>query len=129
MNGNKFIFDSNIIIYLSKGILNARKFTRAEDVPYISVITYIEVMGYHFMKKEEESFIKKFCQEAYIIPLDDQIVNKVIALRQKKKIKIPDAIIAATAIENNLQLITRNTDDFKDIPNLKLLNPFYTQKS
>jgi predicted nucleic acid-binding protein len=45
-------------------------------------------------------------------------------LRQQHKIKLPDAIIAATAMAEGLTLITRNSDDFKNINSLKLLNPW-----
>ncbi|OFX50014.1 MAG: hypothetical protein A2046_01880 [Bacteroidetes bacterium GWA2_30_7] len=124
MNGNKFLFDSNILIYLSKGLLDAKTFTNKEDIPYVSVITYMEVMGYHFKNKNEENFMNQFCAGAYIIPLNDDIVTKVIELRKKHKVKLPDAIIAATAIENKLKLLTRNTGDFKNIPKLNLFNPF-----
>ncbi|MBW8050027.1 MAG: type II toxin-antitoxin system VapC family toxin [Cytophagales bacterium] len=128
MNGDKLLFDSNIIIYLSKGLLDAKEFTNAEDVPHISVITYMEVMGYRFKRVKEKRFIEKFCADAYILSLDDEIVNKVIALRKEKNIKLPDAIITATALKNKMQLITRNTVDFKNIKGLNLFNPFDNNK-
>jgi len=61
---------------------------------------------------------------AYIYPLTPPIVKQTIQLKQEYKIKTPDAIIAATALTHTLTLITRNTDDFKMIPHLQLLNPF-----
>jgi hypothetical protein len=51
-------------------------------------------------------------------------VAKCNVLRKKKKTKLPDAIIAATALELGLTLITRNIGDFKNIPNLKSINPW-----
>jgi predicted nucleic acid-binding protein len=51
-------------------------------------------------------------------------MNNVIELRKKNKTKLPDAIIAATALELGLTLITRNIGDFKNIPNLKSINPW-----
>jgi predicted nucleic acid-binding protein len=51
-------------------------------------------------------------------------VNKTIQLRQKQKIKLPDAIIAATALVNGLALVSNNTKDFKNIPDLELVNPY-----
>ncbi|MEZ0483414.1 PIN domain-containing protein [Fibrella aquatica] len=51
------------------------------------------------------------------------MVNQTIALRKARKIKVPDAIIAATALVNQLTLITNNTKDFLNIPSLSILDP------
>ena len=59
-----------------------------------------------------------------IVDISPKVVAECVHLRRKKKIKLPDAIIAATAIANNLTLITRNTKDFETITGLSLLNPF-----
>jgi len=56
--------------------------------------------------------------------LNRDIARVTIALRKDHKIKLGDAIIAATALVNNLTIITRNIVDFKNIEGLKLLNPF-----
>jgi len=59
-----------------------------------------------------------------VINLDSNIVEEVIKIKQSKKIKLPDAIIAATAIQNNLQLLTANVSDFKGISKkLIITNP------
>jgi len=65
-----------------------------------------------------------FTQEAYVFPLNEDIVAKTIELRKKYKIKLPDAIIAATALVFNLVLITHNTIDFKNIKNLKMMDSY-----
>ena len=51
-------------------------------------------------------------------------INKTIELRKNLKIKIPDAIIAATALTNDLILVTRNTDDFRNMTGLEVMNPW-----
>jgi hypothetical protein len=56
--------------------------------------------------------------------MDDAIVDKTIEVRSLYKIKLPDAIIAATAIGNGLVLVTRNTKDFKDIEGLEVIDPY-----
>ena len=58
-----------------------------------------------------------------MIALDDDITAKTIELRKKYKIKLPDAIIAATALVFELTLITGNIDDFKNIEGIDILNP------
>ena len=55
---------------------------------------------------------------------EEIIVNKTIHIRQKQKIKLPDAIIASTALANGLVLISRNTKDFTNIPGLEVVNPY-----
>lgn len=58
-----------------------------------------------------------------ILDLTSDIVNKCIDIRKKQKTKLPDAIIAATALVHDFTLITRNISDFKNIDDLKLINP------
>jgi predicted nucleic acid-binding protein len=62
-------------------------------------------------------------ENAEIIGLDDEIVDTVIQLRRNKSIKLPDAIIAATAMVNQWTLVTRNENDFSGIE-LTILNPY-----
>ncbi|MCF8234146.1 MAG: type II toxin-antitoxin system VapC family toxin [Bacteroidales bacterium] len=125
MNGIDKLLDSNILIYLSKKLLKLSSFSKPGDRILISVITYMEVLGYPFKTKKEEKLVKSICDSLEVIYLDQNIVHEVIRIRKSAKIKLPDAIIAASAIVNHSELITRNTKDF-EIPGsqLKLFNPF-----
>jgi predicted nucleic acid-binding protein len=68
--------------------------------------------------------MENFVGLAQVIPLDEKITIRTIDLRRKyKKLKLGDAIIAATAMEHSLTVMTRNIDDFKNIAGLQLLNP------
>ncbi len=58
-----------------------------------------------------------------MLELDRDIIERTILLRKAQKIKLPDAIIAATALVHNLTLITRNTGDFSKITGLKIIDP------
>ncbi|MCK4486578.1 MAG: type II toxin-antitoxin system VapC family toxin, partial [Desulfobacterales bacterium] len=84
----------------------------------ISILTKIEFLGWD--KHTPEGFI----EPANIYPLDEEIANKAIELRTKRKIKLADAVIAATALLNNLIVATRNVDDFKGVKGLQITNPF-----
>jgi len=118
------LFDTNIIIYLSKRELELDAFVTHESHLYISVITYLEALGFPFRSKQEEQTVRTICNQFETIGLDDDIVDKVIAIKQNKKVKLPDAIIAATAINTNLYLVTANVDDFKNIDeSLQVINP------
>jgi len=59
-----------------------------------------------------------------VIPLTDEIADTVIDIRRKTRVKVPDAIVAATCLTEDLTLITRNEKDFRDIDGLELYNPF-----
>jgi predicted nucleic acid-binding protein len=85
----------------------------------ISFITYIEVLGYKNVQQSTADFINL----ASVIEIDKSIIDNCVALRKQKNIKLPDAIIAATALVNNLTIISRNTKDFQNIKGLSYLNP------
>lgn len=92
---------------------------------YISVITLMEAKGYNFSSKKEEILIDTLCENLIKADLTNGVIETVISLRKINKIKLPDAIILATAIENNLKLITRNTKDFNvAAPSDIVFNPF-----
>ncbi|UCH98386.1 MAG: type II toxin-antitoxin system VapC family toxin [Candidatus Aminicenantes bacterium] len=124
MSGNKIVLDSNIIIYLSKGLLRIEDISERYDDFYISIITYMEVMGYQFSDDRERQIIKEFFDNFEIIYINSEIAENVILIRQQKKIKLPDAIILATAKFLNCPLMTRNVEDFQDIlEEVDIVNP------
>jgi len=61
---------------------------------------------------------------ARIIPLELRVSTKTIELKQQRRIKLPDAVIAATALLHDYILLTRNVDDFKSIDGLEIINPW-----
>jgi hypothetical protein len=68
--------------------------------------------------------IEAFVEDSTVLALDDRIVNKAIEIRRGLKIKLPDAVIAATAIVHDFTLLSRNDADFRQVPGLKYLNLF-----
>jgi toxin FitB len=122
MNGNKALIDSNIIIYLSKRELPFSFLDRFKSV-YISVISYMEVLGYNFIDSREEDFLNELILLFNVRFIDQKIANSVIDIRRRFHIKLPDAIIAGTALVDDMCLITRNVEDFKKTE-CTLLNPF-----
>ncbi|MBW2247642.1 MAG: type II toxin-antitoxin system VapC family toxin [Deltaproteobacteria bacterium] len=122
MNGNSALLDSNIIIYLSKREVPL-SFLDQFDTHYISVITYMEVLGYQFRDSKEEEFIREMLEIFSVLFIDQKIADMAIEIRKKQRIKLPDAIIAATAKVLDLCLVTRNIDDFKKVE-IQIANPF-----
>lgn len=86
----------------------------------------VEALGFTGITTGEESALRTYFGTCLTYPFDDEVLERAVHLRQRKKMKLGDAIIAATALEYGLPLVTRNTDDFKHIAGLDLRNPFAT---
>ncbi|WP_162499828.1 type II toxin-antitoxin system VapC family toxin [Mucilaginibacter terrigena] len=117
------IFDTNILIYLSNYTLTLPNIILNQAS--ISVITKIEALGYAFKNKAEHELLVDLCDVIPVIPLTDAIAEATIDIRKKHRIKLPDAIIYATAAVQNLPLLTNNIADFKSLGNkVELIDPF-----
>ena len=120
------LLDSNVVIY-STQVAPEFDILRQYLVGHrhcVSLITYVEVLGFHKIKEEEKTFLIDFFEATPVLPVTDGIASRAIELRQERNIKLGDAIIAATAIVEGLPLVTRNTKDFKWITSLTLIDPF-----
>ncbi|HET7117836.1 MAG TPA: type II toxin-antitoxin system VapC family toxin [Hanamia sp.] len=122
--GEKFLIDTNVLIgYVGKTLPGKAQKTLARIIDEefnISFINKIEVLGHPSADKE----LREFIDLANMYDVTDAIIEKTIEIRKLHKTKLPDAIIAATALISNLTLTTRNISDFKNIPGLKLMNPW-----
>ncbi|MDY6827704.1 MAG: type II toxin-antitoxin system VapC family toxin [Bacillota bacterium] len=119
----KYLLDSNILIYHLNGESTATDFILENLYECgISQITFVEILSFDFTEQEAyqvETFLNCF----EIIDTSKDIARQCIKNRKIKRIKIPDNFIAATAQVNDLILVTRNTDDFKQL-DLNLKNIF-----
>jgi predicted nucleic acid-binding protein len=130
MNASMLILDTNILIYYLNNQGGETFFARFADTlragAGVSVITRIEVLGWRGHTADsirESTSLLGLCVE---YPLSEPVISECIRLRQTFGIKLPDAVIAATGLVEELPLMTRNLSDFQRIPSLKLLNPFAT---
>lgn len=114
-------FDTNIIIYIANKQLN-ESIVPDEPIVYPSIVK-IESLGYSDIRSIEERRIRELLAALTEIPLTNTIIERAILLRQDMRISLGDAIVAATAIENNCELWTANRDDFRQVEGLKLSNP------
>ncbi|QTA92067.1 type II toxin-antitoxin system VapC family toxin [Desulfonema magnum] len=129
---NGCVMDSNILIYHINEQLNEcaeHLLTQAlRQGSHISVISRIEVLGWpghtESSLKATEDLLGRFAEH----PLGSEIAGICIAIRQNYRIKLPDAIIAGTALYLDLPLMTRNIEDFKQISELTLIDPFEDQE-
>ena len=128
--GLKYLLDSNVIIGFLANKLPAAgmKFVSdiVDDAPYASVISKIEVLRFRDTP-ENEAVLADFVRRFVICPLNNVAVEYTIELCRQSRIKLPDAIIAATALTENCALVTRNTADFKHIAKLEVINPWEIQ--
>ncbi len=124
MNGNSAVLDSNVIIDNSKGIISINNILDKYDFLYISIISYVEILGYNFSNNKEKTKIANILKIIPIIILDINTADIAINYRSKNKIKLADSLILATAKSVNADLITRNTRDFINIDkSIKIIEP------
>ena len=121
MSGNSVLLDSNIVIYLSQKKLAIDEVFEEDKTYSISIITYMEILSYNFIDKEEEAFIHKLLSLFKIIDINKKIADEVIKLKKSRKIKLPDAIIVSTALQTNFTLYTND----KQLHTVKDLNIKY----
>mgnify|MGYP005867651107 CR=1 FL=1 len=118
MNGIELLADTNFIIHLNQGSLQAEAFLDYKISA--SFITEIELLGSYNISKQQKEIYKQILAECVIYDMNTEIKKKCIALRNNYKIKTPDAIIAATAIIHDLPLLTLD-NGFKNIKELNLI--------
>ena len=118
-----YLIDTNIIIYYLEGEQAAISFLRTHRGKLaISSITWMETLSYTFTAGEEQ-VVRTFLQEFRLIEISSPVMELSVEIRRKKKMKLPDAIIAASAVHHDLILVTRNINDFKGTT-AKTIDPF-----
>jgi predicted nucleic acid-binding protein len=90
-----------------------------ESSVFISVITELELLGFKGLNNDAEEELRKCLRSCFIVDIENPIKEIAIDIRKKYSMKLPDAVIAATAIHLQLPLITADTD-FEKIDNLML---------
>ncbi len=123
MNGNKALLDTNVIIFASKNQIDVEKLLNSYDEFYVSVITLMEVYGFEFTNTSEKDLIDEMFANLDVQEVNIAIAKQVIVYRKNKnkKIKLPDAIILATAKIIGADLISDDWDDFINIDNKVLI--------
>lgn len=105
MSGNSYCLDTNILIYLLDGDKALASLLQGANF-YISFITELELLSYPDLKPEEKREIQQLLNECTIIEINSAIKNIVIEIRSQYRVKLPDAIVAATAEYLDLPLLT-----------------------
>lgn len=127
--GIKYLWDTNTAIYYlqQQYPIAAEKFIDnllQYELPVISAITEIELLCWRVASDKDVEVLHSFINDALVIELEQPIKLRTADIRKQYRIKLPDAIIAATALVYNLTLITRNSSDFKNIEGLQVIDLF-----
>jgi len=110
MVSTKVLFDTNILIDYLSGVSKARTALERYGDRAISMVTWMEVMA--GTTPGDEAQVRTFLNSFRILPVTAEVAEEAVALRRRRKIKLPDAIIQATARVDGRTLLTRNTRDF-----------------
>lgn len=120
----KYLYDTNIFI---RHVVNDPDFTQyftpdflIDNQIIISQIVRIELLSYSQLSQTEEFVLQNLFNEFEVINLNYEIENKTIEIRKKYKLKLADALIAATAILEEAILVTNNKKDFEKIRELNI---------
>ncbi len=119
--GLKVVLDTNAIIALLKGKYNVIELVNKAEHVSISVVSKLEFLAFEGLTEKDRNVFLKFCDRIHIYELnsnDEELMVLIIVIKKKYKLKLPDAIIAATAIIHDTILITEDKD-FSKIQELK----------
>ena len=120
-----YTLDTNAILYYLKddtaAVAVLRGIFAETSALYISAITELELFAYSDLSLDEEALIEELLATISVIPVDSRIARLAAFGRRRPRLKVPDSVIAATAMFTGSKLLTRNTRDFRNIPNLTVL--------
>ncbi|MEK6591354.1 MAG: type II toxin-antitoxin system VapC family toxin [Nitrospinota bacterium] len=117
MNGDRFLLDTNILLYISGGKVSIDNLPEGQF--YISFVTELEVLSYPSITPDEEKYFRGLFSEFSIIDITKEIKQHTIEFRKKYNFKLPDAIIAATVFTFGSILIT-NDKVFSQVKEIKI---------
>ena len=117
MNGERYLLDTNAVIQLLKGNSDISSLLGNADAIALSIIAEMEYFSFPGLNDHDAELYRVFKSRVRIfdVPADDEIFSRMVVMaRQKYGLKLPDAIIAATARKNDLTLLTAD-DHFKKL--------------
>lgn len=123
--GKEYLIDTNSVIDYLDNKLPEKANELIDNIDSrISVITRMELLAWPGASEQQTLILNEFINASEVFALEEPIILKAIEIRKAHKTKLPDAIIAATALVNKLTILTRNTKDFEKIEGLEVLNPY-----
>jgi hypothetical protein len=130
MNGTsrRYLLDTNIFIYYFNGDPVVQPLVEdilAETVTgFYCPVSWVELLCYPALTEAEAEQMRAFLRSLTCVALTESILDQTAQIRQVYRTALPDALIAACALEMTSTLVTRNTQDFQQINELSIVNPF-----
>jgi predicted nucleic acid-binding protein len=126
MLSGPLLLDTNVLIYHLKLALSPEMTQQLGDAlkarqAFISVITRIELLAWKGHTEESLQQTTNLVNLLPELPLSEPVIADAIRIRKTSSLKLPDALIAATAITHGLRLVTANEADFKKVDGLSLV--------
>ncbi len=118
MSGIDYLADTNALIYLLAGNVCMKSYLDKRLA--VSVISYMEILSFSGIDSEEERNIRELLNNCFIIGIEEEIREKTISIRRERSVKLPDSIIAATAIIYEIPLLTADAG-FNKIVDLNIV--------
>ena len=116
----KALFDTNILIDYLVGREAAERELSRHRQRLISIVTFMELLA-GARSDEEEDVVEMFLRDFEIVEIDRALARRAAEIRRRRRVRLPDAIIWATAERESALLVTRNTKDFpKDEPGVRV---------
>lgn len=109
MSGKRFFFDTNAIVALLKGHPDVVDFAHQAEFIGISVISRLEFFAFSGLTEHDKQMFDQFLSRVNVINLtmaDNRLLDAISAIRVKSSVKLPDAIIMASAQSVNSLLVT-----------------------
>ena len=119
----KYLLDSNILIYAARptpAYTTLRQWVQHPDAA-VSALSQVEVLGFHRLEAQDELFLR-LALAALPPAISAAVLGRAVWVRQQFRLKTPDAIIAATALEHGLTLVTAD-QGFANLPGLPVIDP------
>ncbi len=124
MSGNRYVLDTNAIVALLQGNIQLIELLKDADWIGVSVISQIEFLVFPGLTQDDRQIFDQFLQRVQVLGLvaiDAVLINKIIEIRQQYRLKLPDAVIAAMAIQNSASLVTADRE-FAKVTILTVIN-------
>jgi tRNA(fMet)-specific endonuclease VapC len=113
MSGNRYVLDTNAIVALLQGNIQLVELLKDADRIGVSVISKIEFLVFPGLTQDDREIFEQFLQRVEVLGLgamDAILIEKIIEIRQQHRLKLPDAVIAAMAIQNSATLVTADRE-------------------
>ncbi|MEG3837130.1 type II toxin-antitoxin system VapC family toxin [Microcoleus sp. Z1_C3] len=124
MSGNRYVLDTNAIVALLQGNIQLVELLKDADWIGVSVISQIEFLVFPGLTQDDRQIFEQFLQRVEVLGLvamDAVLIEKIIEIRQQHRLKLPDAVIAAMAIQNSASLVTADRE-FAKVTILTVIN-------